>query len=201
MAVDATSARRASGFTLMETLVMLVMVSLAVTLMFQMLGNYRIAKERVAGQAGAIDRRGLVQAWFVSSMQGLVADIDRGVQGDGSQVAGLTLSPLVGSAGAPTEVTWSLADESGAQSIVYAESGQERWRLPLRPGMEPARFVYLDGLGEVHDQWPPAQGIQDTLPAAVGLALSDGVTPLRVVLGSVRANLRPREEPFELEQE
>ena len=41
-----------AGFTLMEMLVTLVLISFATMLMFQMLGSYRVARERVQAQAG-----------------------------------------------------------------------------------------------------------------------------------------------------
>ena len=61
---SAVAAAYASGFTLMEMLVTLVLISFATMLMFQMLGSYRLANDRVREQAGSIDRRALFQAWF-----------------------------------------------------------------------------------------------------------------------------------------
>ena len=48
----AVAAANASGFTLMEMLVTLVLISFATMLMFQMLGSYRLANDRVRSQAG-----------------------------------------------------------------------------------------------------------------------------------------------------
>ena len=47
----ARATAKGGGFTLMEMLVTLVLISFATMLMFQMLGSYRIANERVRGQA------------------------------------------------------------------------------------------------------------------------------------------------------
>ena len=63
--------RRPTGFSLMEMLVTLMLVSFATMLMFQMLGSYRIARERVQGQSGLIDRQALFQDWFRDSVHGL----------------------------------------------------------------------------------------------------------------------------------
>ena len=57
----------------MEMLVTLVLISFATMLMFQMLGSYRVARERVQAQAGLIDRQALFQAWFRDSVHGLYA--------------------------------------------------------------------------------------------------------------------------------
>ena len=60
-----------AGFTLMEMLVTLVLISFATMLMFQMLGSYRVARERVQAQSGVIDRRALFQSWMQDSVRGL----------------------------------------------------------------------------------------------------------------------------------
>ena len=68
-----TSEARVRGFTLMEVLVVLVIVSLTTAALFQMLGIYRIARERVSAQVAEVDRRTLVQEWFTDSIHGLLA--------------------------------------------------------------------------------------------------------------------------------
>ena len=65
--------RRQSGFTLMEALVVLMLVSILVSLAFEMLGAYRIAKGRVFESSADTDRRALVQTWFADSVRGMVA--------------------------------------------------------------------------------------------------------------------------------
>ena len=91
-----------SGFTLMETLVMLVLLSFSVLLMFQMLGSYRIAHERVAAQSERISKAALVHAWLAETLAGQFALKDTPLRGDDLSVAGVTLNPLYASPGAPT---------------------------------------------------------------------------------------------------
>jgi len=139
---------RAAGFTLMETLVMLVLVSFAVLLMFQMLGAYRIAGERAAAQAGNIDRQGLFDAWFMASVRGLHATEDAPMQGSKTDFSAVTLNPLYGSPGAPTPVRWELVSAAGKDTLVrYWEAGEQRWQLPLRDG-DKSRFAYVDKQGK-----------------------------------------------------
>ncbi|MEG3191871.1 hypothetical protein [Lysobacter sp. D1-1-M9] len=193
-------ASRSFGFTLMETLVMLVLVSLSVLLMFQMLGAYRIARERAAAQAGDIDRQALFDAWFLESVRGLHALEDAPLEGGASGFSAVTLNPLYGSPGAPTPISWELVAQAGADTMVrYHEDGEQRWQLPLRDG-QPGRFAFVDSQGGLHDSWPPEQGMQDALPASVAL-LSGAGTEARLRLASVRGPLQPQVVPFQLEQE
>lgn len=187
--------RRAAGFTLMEALVVLVIVSLAVGTMFQMLGAYRIARERVAAQAGALGREALVRSWFTDSVHGLTPVPEAPFDGDAGGFEGTTLNPLLASPGAPTRIGWSIADAEGGWVVRYEEDGSERWSLPVRSGTRP-RFAYYAADGREVAGWPPESGVQVALPASVALLLED-----RSVVASVLGPLEPRVDPWELEQE
>lgn len=161
------------GFTLMETLVMLVLVSFSVLLMFQMLGSYRIARERVAAQSERIDRQVLFDAWFGDTVRGLYALKAEPLRGESLRFSGLSMNPLMASPGAPTAFSWRL-DFTAAHGWVatYSERGAVRWSLPLGNTRE-ARFIYFDADGEEQDRWPPALGLQDELPQAIALVRED----------------------------
>lgn len=195
--------RRSSGFTLMETLVMLVLVSFAVSLMFQMLGNYRIAKERVVESSGGMTRRALLEAWFIESVRGLQAIEGLMLEGSRDSFHGVSLGPLLASPGAPTAIGWSLVRDEGDMRIAYAEAEEERWQLPFREDVGSAAFVYLDQEGRTHDQWPPAQGQQSLLPAAIGLVFERDTPAERLIVAGVRGDLEPQlySQVFELEQD
>src|SRR3546814_10848165 len=95
------ASRPCRGFTLMETLVMLVLLSFAVLLMFQMLGSYRIAHQRVGAQSERIGRDALLNAWLAETIAGEFALKASPVKGDPLRFSGLTLNPLYASPGAP----------------------------------------------------------------------------------------------------
>ncbi len=193
--LPAVATARASGFTLMEMLVTLVLISFATMLMFQMLGSYRIANERVRGQAGHIDRHALFQEWFRDSVHGLYAAPKLQFVGDPAQFSATTLNPLYAPEGSPTAIEWSLrADEDGIAEIVYAEDGREQWHLPLQGGGE-VEFAYFDADWRETDTWPPKLGKvnPEGLPAVVGLVRrsEDGDRPLLVaVLGPLEPPIR-----------
>ena len=189
------------GFTLMETLVMLTLVSFAVLLMFQMLGTYRIARERFVAQSGSIDRQALFDAWFSDSVEGLHATEAVPFRGDASRFSGQTLNPLYASPGAPAPVEWSVrSGRDGEWTVHYAESGTERWRLPIGAARA-VRFAYLDADGKERRRWPPEQGLQSGLPASVALVREEDGGAERLRVATVLGPLLPRDEPFQLEQE
>jgi len=159
----------------MEMLVTLMLVSFATMLMFQMLGSYRIARERVQGQSGLIDRKALFQDWFRDSVHGLF--IAEGLRFDGGRTRfrGTSLNPLYAAEGSPTEVAWTIVEGGGRVAIQYSEDGIARWRLPL-VGADAAHFAYLDENGKESPVWPPQRGLVDaqpTLPATVLLARTE----------------------------
>ncbi len=186
---------RGTGFTLMEMLVTLMLVSFATMLMFQMLGSYRVARERVQAQAGGIDRQVLFQDWFRDSVHGLFITEDLRFDGDDKGFRGTSLNPLYAPEGSPTPVEWTIVPRDGGVEVAYAEDGESRWALPLSNTGE-AKFAYLDEAGVLHATWPPKRGLQDagpTLPAAVVLSRGedgrDGVQAA-AVLGPLKPPVR-----------
>ena len=161
---------RRGGFTLMEMLVTLMLVSFATMLMFQMLGSYRIARERVQVQAGGIDRQALFEAWFRDSVHGLFAGPEYRFVGSKDSFSAVTLNPLYAPEGSPSRIAWELRQGAdGRPEIAYLEDERERWTLPLEGGE--ARFAYLDEAGKETEVWPPARGLvkPEALPAMVVL--------------------------------
>lgn len=184
----------------METLVMLVLVSFSVLLMFQMLGSYRIARERVAAQSERIDRQVLFDAWFGDTVRGLYALKAEPLRGESLTFSGLSMNPLMASPGAPTAFSWRL-DFTAAQGWVatYSEHGAVRWSLPLGNTRE-ARFIYFDAEGDELDRWPPALGLQEELPRAIALVREDDGGS-RVRMASVYGPAHEHIELYQPEQD
>lgn len=180
---------------------MLMLVSFAVLLMFQMLGSYRIARERFGVQAERIDRAMLFDAWFSDSVRGLHPVERTPFAGAALAFSGVTLNPLFAPPGAPAAMRWELqfSPSADAWQVRYFEDGTPRWALPLAGGGAP-RFVYLDADGAEHGSWPPALGVQVGLPAAVALVRGDASRD-RVRVASVLGPYEPRVDPFMLEDD
>lgn len=192
-----------AGFSLMEALVTLMLISFVSLLMFQMLGNYRIAKERVVAQSGSIDRRALFSAWFRDSIRNLYADRDIAFKGDARGFTGVTLDPANGNPGALTEMGWSLRERpDGGWVMEYSEDGKVRWDAALADTGR-VSFGYVDSEGALHDAWPPKLGLVEGLPAAVVLrrGASGGGRDALPLVASVQGSLKPIISVFEREQD
>ena len=172
-----------AGFTLMETLVMLIVSALAVMLMFQALASFSRARERVAALEGVRDNDSVVLGWVRDSIRGLVSfdptgltlnpkDPGQGLQGDASGFSATTLVPLLHPTGEPVLVQWHVGTELAGSQLVYQESAQKPLALTLN-AVRNMHFAYLDKDGKEHAQWPPRLGLQDALPDAIELVIDD----------------------------
>lgn len=189
-----------AGFTLMEMLVTLILVSFTTMLMFQMLGSYQVANQRVQAQSGLIDRRALFQSWFRDSVNGLFAAKDLEFIGTAGRFRGTTLNPLYASEGAPTVIEWRLEHGDHGMEIVYLENGVKRWRQSL-DGSDDAHFAYVDAGDKLQDAWPPSLGkrTKGELPALVML-VRDGNSVAQPVAAAVLGPLLPPTRIYGYEQ-
>lgn len=180
------------GFTLMEMLVTLVLVSFTAMLVFQMLGSYRIARERVMAQSGDIDRQALFASWFRASVQGLYIDNSLSFTGERARLRGTSLNPQFASEGSPVDVEWRIEEDGEGRAIAYSEDGKERWRLPLA-GAASAYFVYLDASGTAQYAWPvkDAPPTPPRLPSVVALVREDAEGKDQATAAAVLGPLEP----------
>ncbi|MDE2156359.1 MAG: hypothetical protein KGJ32_10765 [Xanthomonadaceae bacterium] len=194
--------RRARAFTLMETLVMLLISALAMTLMFQALAGFNRSRQRAAALEGVRDNGAVVLDWLRDSIRGLVAldmtgltvkadDPVLGLKGDAQGFTATTLDPLLGAAGVPVTVSWQVQPAAGGDRLVYRETGQQPLTLSLRDAGT-LHFAYLDQDGKALPGWPPRLGLQVPLPQAIEL-LTDGGSGSQVMVQSIAV---PRPMPL-----
>jgi prepilin-type N-terminal cleavage/methylation domain-containing protein len=166
------------GFSLLEALVTLVIVSLVATVLMQSLLYAMGLRERVL----RVDREGrtgvLHERWFRDSVAAAVADRPDGASpfvGDAASVRFLSQSPLDGVGARP--VAWRLEDDvRGLKALVYAQAGDE-WTV-LSSTLSEGRFEYLDTRGEWHTAWPLEARADELLPRAVRLTAAHNGRPL-----------------------
>ena len=186
--------RRARAFTLMETLVMLLISALAMTLMFQALAGFNRSRQRAAALEGVRDNGAVVLDWLRDSIRGLVAldmtglttnadDPVLGLKGDAQGFTATTLDPLLGAAGVPVTISWHVQPAASGDRLVYRETGQQPLTLSLRE-VGTLHFAYLDKDGKALPSWPPQLGLQVPLPQAIEL-LSDGSDGSQVMAQSI----------------
>ncbi|MDE0029704.1 MAG: prepilin-type N-terminal cleavage/methylation domain-containing protein [Deltaproteobacteria bacterium] len=167
----ATGGDTIGGFTMVEMLVVLVLVSLLGTLVIQGTGFF-------LGQYGAVKRihresslAALRQHWFLSTVAAMVPSrlATRRFTGDDRSFEGVTLQPLAARAGQPVRIRWSI--DSGR--VLYTEGGAQPWTVQSRHDRT-LGFQYAGSSGEWHERWPPPHRSGEHIPRMVRLRSADG---------------------------
>lgn len=193
--------RFVAGFTLLETLVALVITALATVLMMQGLSLAIKLRERVLEHTQFQREDSLRRFWFQDTVNALTADLPRiqrhRFEGDVDGFQGLTLAALQELPGVPVPVFWSIEREADIFSLYYQQADHNRqhvwsWRA------DEASFSYFDPDRGWLPDWPPAGIAVPPLPQAVALTTEwrdRPVTWVAAVLGSrtVREGLEPLE--------
>ena len=189
--------RSQRGFTLVEVLVTLVLVSLLGTLLLQSAGFFlgrHAAVARVHRDASDAALRG---HWFLSTVQAMVPSRleARRFAGDGSSFEGTTLQPLAAESGLPVRVRWSVGGEGGPDSVVYVEEGNGAWTV-LTSKEGGLAFQYADSAGRWWERWPVESEARERIPRMVRLVSASGRT-----LWLARLDLFPEPVPNYREEE
>ena len=163
------------GFTLLEMLVVLLIVSLLTTLLMQGFAYILQLRGRFLTQLSDLQQGTLQEHWFRSSTTALVADYPdipdaKIFQGEAKQFQGLTLSALDAEAGLPTPMMWKLVFQEGSTFLQYQHSNGEVWEVSRWLG-DSGEFSYFDSAGKWYPTWPPQNlGIKPPqLPKAIML--------------------------------
>lgn len=175
---------RARGFSLLEALVTLVILSMIATVMMQSLSQVLDLRERVLRSERDARVAGLEERWFREIIAAAVADLPDGegaFRGDADSLRFLGLESIDGGRHAVFE--WQI-DATVADPRLVFRHGRSVWRFENVP-FSSARFRFLDGAGRWQSQWPPAEPtapqatpdlgadpIAEVLPRAVALEMS-----------------------------
>lgn len=160
------------GFSLLETIVTLVVVAMIVGLLMQALTQSLNLRSRLLRHQSTSLVAGLQEQWFRESVSAAVADLPDALgapAGSSRSLELLTVRPL-GDSGALDRIRWSLhAAGNGGDSLFYSDSS---WNdLIIVPGpLYKASFSYLDRSGAWHDSWQPIEGEEEVLPSLVRLS-------------------------------
>jgi general secretion pathway protein J len=168
-----------AGLSLIELLVVLVIVALISTVLTTGLERALDIRLRLAAFLDGTDAPTLVADWFRDSVRAMIADADTGrdqFTGKPRIMAALSLAPLNGTAGVPTQVTWEIDydNAAGRTYLRYRNGGGEPMALASWPG-DYGGFRYCGGDLKCHDIWPVDQR-SPQLPALVRLDAVKGQT-------------------------
>jgi general secretion pathway protein J len=189
-------AAAAAGFTLLEMLVVLVVIGLISTMLFDGLGGMFRAAERTRETVANFAVNRMDSLLFERSTAGLVPDypgVGGRFRGNAGGFAGLTLASLQNTPGLPTRISWRIVTgPAGRHRLIY-ESADMRLELLSWTGA-PAGFLYLDPDARWVTRWP-ATGALSQMPRAIRLTARRGGVAFDIVVaitGYGEAPLHPR---------
>lgn len=189
--------RHATGFTLLEAMVTLVIVSLMIALLMQALIQVLGMRERVLVYQRESRTASLQEQWFRDSVQGTLVDLPDALgsmQGDAARFELVTASPLA--TGGIGHVTWTIVPQGSGQALAHTDAAGNTFEVIQGP-MQDARFSYGSGAGEWSASWEPPEDATELVPRFIRFTATgsrndiDWIVPLLVDPRPASANLRP----------
>ena len=158
---------RIGGFTLLETVVTLVIVSLLIATLMQALSHALSLRTRVLRLQGEARTDFLQEAWFRETVATAQADLDDAMgalEGTPDSLSYATPMPLV--ARGMSRVRWWLDSDGAGTSLHYSDPDTQDLVL-VRGPLREASFAYLDHDGQWHRDWKPDPESPQRLPRLV----------------------------------
>jgi prepilin-type N-terminal cleavage/methylation domain-containing protein len=146
----------ASGFTLLEVLVTMVVMAAITTLLMQGYLQILDKKQRFLDAVESIEVDDLQEHWFRTTVGGIhfaLPDDEFQFIGTTARMSGVTLTPLVGRAGTPTYFEWKLEEDGQFRKLTYIEEGGAHWSVYTCRGS--CGFKYRNLVGDWRDSWQP----------------------------------------------
>lgn len=182
------------GFTLIEMLVVMILVSMIVTVLFQGLSQ-AIRIRRSAGiETAQVAREAMRRVWYRQLINGLVPDDEDGTgifQGGPTSFKGQSTNAIDFDTGAVLPVTVALeVDAASDTTIVRVTTGsvaneQHQTALLSLPGMN-FGFAYVDSDASQSSVWPRRViGKSPQLPAAIWIVDGSGNQSTELLTASI----------------
>lgn len=171
---------KSPGFTLLEVLVTMVIISMIAILLMQSLSQVLGLRERVLRSESEARIAALQEHWFRDSLSAAMADLPEGVapfSGNSRAVRFLGLDPMLG--GYFAVIEWQILDAAEGLELAYRQNSQPEAVVVLR-GLTQAELRYQNREGRWFDTWPPRPletgsppPSSEALPRAIELVMSD----------------------------
>ncbi len=160
------------GFTLVEVLVVIVLVSMISALLLQMMTlSFRSFDQvtRIANESNVLRMR---NQWFRNSISHLVASLDEqfGLVGDASTISGYSSAPLLDHSGKLTRVYWEVRRSGADSELWYREHAGSPMLIGKWAGGE-LKFSYRGLQSAWLDKWPTEELPVGVLPYRVKLSI------------------------------
>ena len=164
---------KTNGFTLVETLVVLVLLGLILSILFQGIGLIGKVNERLIPKLQQQQLIHLQQLWFRDTVSGLVAGFNANEMFHGSEIefGGLTVNSLASEVIAPAVIKWSISPNNSGKSLIYQQGKETHWNIQDYPSESKPQFAYLNSKGKWLSKWIPQKGLNqgNQLPEAISL--------------------------------
>lgn len=181
--MNALFGKSSKGFTLLEMMVVLVLVSLITVLLMQGFGFVVGLQERIRQQLVQIQDIELREQWFRvvtrSYHRGRPSD-QSAFTGSPTQISGLTLQALHNDVGLPTKVQWAIENQGAVSILTYAEENKAPITI-MRWTTEMPEFRFMDSTGELNETWPP-EAADSSLPFGLFQTQNSEALPKGIVL-------------------
>lgn len=189
--------RHVGGFTLLEAIVTLVIVSLIVAVLMQALGQALNMRTRVLHYQRESRLASLQEQWFRDTVGSAVSDLPDAfgrLRGSAGSLELVTPAALGG--GGLQRIRWSLRPVPGGHALHYHDATWADGVVVAGP-LQNAAFAYLGRNGDWLREWEPAEDANILLPRMVRL---EGMTTSGPLLWLVPITADPA-PPVRLETE
>jgi prepilin-type N-terminal cleavage/methylation domain-containing protein len=178
----------AAGFSILEMLVVLIIVGLVTSSMFEAMSRLNDVRGRLSPFLADSERIGLMNSWFRTAVNDIVPDQQNGkniFKGAAHSFSGLTLGPLSGDPGAPSPFQWELVYDSQHDRTVLRYTGFDKNPIEVRGWHgDKTAFAYLAPDLTWSETWPPGILKSKQLPLAIRLyAPEEGATIVAAIRG------------------
>ncbi len=159
------------GFTLVEVLVVLVLLSLISTLAFEILHQTAKLRNQFLDTLEELQQGVIREHWFRSSVAALTPDYPPEKMvvhqarnsyvfiGNEKEFFGLTINALDNDGGIPSPFGWQLEFKENETVLRYRNSEEQWWEIMRWTGKEGV-FFYQAKDGTWYKQWPPLEDKQ-----------------------------------------
>lgn len=166
-----------AGISLLEVLVVMVIASLASTIVFQGFSQITIIDRQFSAQNDFMRDQAMTRSWWRSSIESIQPDRIDGnskFKGTPKKLSALSTSALGNLYGTPQSIHWTLDffPERGTINLI-SHIGMTASIVQSWPGNN-GEFFYYDYDGQRYTNWPPESGMPPQIPAMVEMRITHG---------------------------
>lgn len=170
------------GFTLVEVMVVLSLVSLISVIVLQMMTILLKSYDQISRMEGQSALESMRNNWFRGSVNAMVASLDQEFEFRGARklVSGYTTSPLMGRQGMLTSISWEIREDATQSTLWYIEHSKRPLQISTWDNAR-AEFSYRGLKSGWVEAWPPSELPEGVLPHRVKLTIHpDDALPMDI---------------------